>query len=85
MLAYMTRVIQNYVDLPNRPRHNGLTMCMDSCDDMISMTGVLRYISHNTHLKVKLVPRLGPFMTSSASKNAMASFVVWRVIENRPP
>ena len=38
-----------------------------------------------THLKVKFVPRLGPFAVSSTSKKVMASAVEWNVIDNRPP
>lgn len=38
-----------------------------------------------TCLRVKLVPRLGPFITSKLSKKAVASGVVWKVTENRPP
>lgn len=37
------------------------------------------------NLKVKLVPRLGPFMTSKVSKNAVAASVEWNVTENKPP
>ncbi len=37
------------------------------------------------YLKVKLVPRLGPFAVSSTSKNVMASVAEKNVIDNRPP
>jgi hypothetical protein len=61
--------------------------CIRRTEELVSGIAELREGKgqRESNLRVKFVPRLGPFMTLNASKKATAAAVEWNVTENKPP